>query len=293
MAIGELLIDGITSAPVQDLSQAVALNIHPGGSPGNFCRYLKRCGIPTAIIASVGNDGLGRILLDKVEEEGIDTKLICRQDRNTSFIVVARTSETPDFIAYRDADMYIDPIDPALITGASLLHTTAFALSRNPARESILQAFELAYRNGIPVSVDWNYAEEIWGKHNQAAAVFERLQQFNPLVKCSLDDIERFTGCKNSVEEACAFLDKVQASAICLTCGGEGVFYKAGGPNEAWQYQAAEKITVRNATGAGDAFWAGFVSSLYREQLLSQAVQQGIHVASVKLQDRWNELVPA
>jgi len=290
LAIGELLIDGITHIPVQDLSQATALHIHPGGSPGNFCRYLHRLGTDAILVATVGKDGFGRILRQKVAQEGIDTQYITQSKQHyTSFIAVARTGGTPDFIPYRDADMYIPAIAPALIDQARLVHTTAFALSKEPARAHILQAFEKAYQLGIPVSVDWNYARPIWGEEDDAPLVFEQLQLFRPLFKFSLDDIERFTGTRLTIEDACTWLGKLKASCICLTCGNEGVYYR-GGDERTWHFQPAEKIEVKNATGAGDAFWAGFISAYCSGASLENAIANGIRVASLKLQDKWHLL---
>lgn len=285
LAIGELLIDGITDSPVQDLSQATALKLYPGGSPGNFSRFLHRLGIPVRLIATVGEDGFGRILLQRLQEEGIDTTGIHQSNtHHTSFIAVARTSQTPDFIAYRDADMHIGKIDESSVRTSSLVHTTAFALSRDPAQATILQALEIASQQGIPVSVDWNYAAPIWGTDNESVQVFARLQLLRPLFKFSLDDVERFTG-RKTIGEACEWLDSIESTCICLTCGSQGVYYRS--TDTAWQFQPAEKIDVKNATGAGDAFWAGFISMYAKHVLLEDAVANGIRVASMQLRNKW------
>lgn len=289
LAIGELLIDGITALPVNDLSGASVLNLHEGGSTANFCRYLKRCGTASHIVSSVGRDGFGKILLNKMTDEGIDSSHIAQQEnRNTSFIAVARTSGTPDFIAYRDADIYIPPIAPALIAQASLVHTTAFALSKEPARSNIMDALLHAHSKGIPVSVDWNYAPEIWGSDNDAAKVFQQLQELDAYFKFSLDDVERFMGREATKEDAMAFLDNISSLATCLTCGKDGVYYKAKGHN--WSFVGAQAIIVKNATGAGDAFWAGFISAVSAGLDVAASINRGIWVASLKLQDRWGEL---
>lgn len=289
LAIGELLIDGITALPVNDLSGASVLNLHAGGSTANFCRYLARCGTASHIVSSVGRDGFGKILLNKMTGEGIDTSHIAQQEnRNTSFIAVARTPATPDFIAYRDADMHIPPVDPALIAQASLVHTTAFALSKEPARSNIMDALLQAHAQGIPVSVDWNYAPEIWGRDNDAMKVFQQLQQLDTYFKFSLDDVQRFTGREASKEDAMAFLHNIRSLATCLTCGKDGVYYKTKGHD--WSFVAARTIVVKNATGAGDAFWAGFISAVNAGQDVAAGISRGIEVASLKLQDRWGEL---
>ncbi|MBC8035223.1 MAG: sugar kinase [Chitinophagaceae bacterium] len=287
LAIGELLIDGITSTAVDNLSQATSMNIRPGGSTANFCRYLKRCRTDAEIVAAVGNDGLGEILLRKLKEDGLSTDHVLQlDDRVTSMVVVAKTAGTPDFLPYRDADKFIAPIDEALIARSSMVHSTAFALSHEPARTHILEAFNSASAQQIPVSVDWNYAEKIWGRNNDAQQVFKQIQIHKPLFKFSMDDIQRFLGKALSIEDARYYLQDLPATAICLTCGPEGVYYRDITGD--WKHVAAKKIHIRSATGAGDAFWAGFISAWHKKYSLEQCVITGVETAAIKLEGKWH-----
>lgn len=283
LALGELLVDAITQVPVDNLSQAELLKIHPGGSAANFSRYLYRCGTDVRLCACIGSDGFGDILLRKLQLDQLPLNYIhSSSNHNTSMIVVGRSSGTPDFIPYRDADMQLPAIDTSLINEAALVHTTAFSLSKQPARQHILNAFEQAYQQGIPVSVDWNYSEKIWGTNNDSEAVFAHLQTLHPLMKFSLDDISRFIGHTATIAEALDFLQPLPFEIQCLTCGADGVYYKT--TQNDWQFLAAEKIKVENATGAGDAFWAGFVHAYCSGHTHQECVQHGIQVASLKLQ---------
>lgn len=283
VAIGELLVDAITQIPVDNLSQAELLKIHPGGSAANFSRYLYRCGTEVKLCAAIGNDGFGRILLDKLNLDKLPTDhIFVSGDHNTSLIVVGRSSGTPDFIPYRDADLQIPSIDSELINNATLVHSTAFSLSKNPARTAILEAFKQANKQQIPISVDWNYSEKIWGLANDSQTVFSHLQSMNPLMKFSLDDITRYLGRTISIQDSLDFLNNLPFSIQCLTCGADGVYFKT--PEHTWQFLAAEKIKVENATGAGDAFWAGFIHAYCEKLTPAACVQHGIKVASLKLQ---------
>lgn len=285
LAIGELLVDAITSVQVTDLSQARYLNIHPGGSTANFCRYLSRCGTTARLAAAVGDDGFGKILLEKMASDGISAAHITvTPHHNTSLIVVGRNSYTPDFIPYRDADRHIPPVPPALVSGASLVHTTAFSLSSEPARSVIMQAFTQAYREGITVSADWNFSEKIWQSRRQAEELFASLQELEPLLKFSMDDVRRFAGRELNLQEAMDYLHPVRAKLLCLTCGAEGVFYKPANGN--WQFAPVVKISVENATGAGDAFWAGFIHGWNMGMQPAEAVQHGIDTSTLKLQGK-------
>jgi fructokinase len=282
LAIGEALIDAVTTDFVTDLSEARTLGLHPGGSPANLCRFVRSGGGAATLVAAVGQDGLGKILLDAIAATGIATAHVQQlAGRATSLIVVGRSRGTPDFIAYRDADRFLQPVDEALIAAASVVHTTAFALSRPPARDAILDAFGKAHARGIAVSVDWNYAEPVWGPGNDAAAVFNQFMQYRPLLKVSLDDVQRFTGEVLTVEAARAYLGGVPAGVTCLTCGAEGVWYK--GDNEDWSHLPAEPVVVKDATGAGDAFWAGFLTGWMSGQPTEGCVQRGIATAAQRL----------
>lgn len=283
LAIGEALVDIITTEFVEDLSQAHILRLFPGGSPANLCRFVQKCGGKATLIAAVGTDGLGKILLQAFAKTGLSTRYIQQlEEHATSIILLARSKHTPDFIPYRVADKYVTFTDDSLLSQVSVIHTTAFALSKSPAQENILNAFEMAYQKGITVSVDWNYAEPIWGKMNNARQVFNRVLSYAPLLKVSMDDIERYTGKTLVVETAKEYLQALPASVICLTCGAQGVWFKT--PETNWQHVSAQPVEVVDATGAGDAFWAGFLTYWMAKQPLLFCVENGIATAGKRLQ---------
>ncbi|MBC8083149.1 MAG: hypothetical protein H7Z21_08055 [Hymenobacter sp.] len=285
LAIGELLVDAISIDFVADLSEATTLRVVAGGSPANLCRFVRRGGGAATLVAAVGQDGLGRRLLQVVAEAGLSTVHIQQlPDYATSVIVVARSQGTPEFIQYRDADRHLQPVPEELITGAAVVHTTAFALSKAPARQTILAAFATAHAHHIPVSIDWNYAEAIWGRKNNAADIFREVLAYAPLLKVSLDDVSRFTGTALPAEAAKAYLDTVAAPAriTCLTCGADGVWFRCVG--HPWQYLPAQPIAkVLDATGAGDAFWAGFLICWMGQQPLPACVTHALHTAAQRL----------
>lgn len=282
LAIGEALIDAVSTEFVEDLSSARQLDLKPGGSPANFCRFLHQLGTPALLHAVLGADGLGKIILNDLREKQIDCSLLkISNEHATSMVVVGKTKGTPDFIPYRDADMQIGAIAPIMYKETDLVHTTAFALSREPAQTNILTALHLANRNGKQISVDWNYSPKIWGPENFASSVFSTLLSFQPLLKCSLDDIERFTNKIQSIDSAKDFLHELPARVTCLTCGSEGVWFKT--PEQDWQHRAAVPVEVKDSTGAGDSFWAGFVHAWLTENSLEDCIQLALGTAARRL----------
>jgi fructokinase len=284
LAIGELLIDALTVNFVKDLSEAHTLALHAGGSPANLCRFVQACGGKATLVAAVGNDGLGRMVLKAIDEAGISVDYIQQLDGHaTSLVVVGRSKGTPDFIAYRDADRHLQSVDQKLVHGARVVHSTAFALSKAPAQENILAAFRSAHSEGIAVSVDWNYAEPVWGPGQKAEGIFDQVMACEPLLKVSTDDIERFTGL-NGVDEAKAYLQTLPVQVVCLTCGLEGVWFRSSGA--AWQHLPAHPVEVKDTTGAGDAFWAGFLTGWMARLSIEECARQGIATAARRLEGK-------
>ncbi|WP_290708353.1 carbohydrate kinase family protein, partial [Flavihumibacter sp. CACIAM 22H1] len=172
-------------------------------------------------------------------------------------------------------------IDPTWFVNASLLHTTAFGMSKEPAQTHILTAIKQASVAGIQLSVDWNYAEKIWGPENNASLIFKAILSFRPLLKLSLDDASRFLGTPQSIESAKEFLSNFQTTVSCLTCGSEGVWYKVQDQN--WQFREALPVEVKDSTGAGDSFWAGFVHAWLNGQAIDKAIELALHTAARRL----------
>ncbi|WP_293742641.1 carbohydrate kinase family protein [uncultured Pedobacter sp.] len=283
LVVGELLADIISEFNIESLASPSRFLVSQGGSSANLCANLKWLGVDAELIATVGNDNLGTYLIRELKSVGIaDTYISRTSDEKTSIVLVGKNSGTPDFIAYRSADMIIKRMDENIIEACGILHTTAFALSKEPARSNILHAFEKAYQLGKYLSVDWNYAPSIW-QEDDGKDVFKKLMKMNPLLKISVDDLERFTGESLNIEEAVKWLDNLNAQIICLTCGKDGVWFKT--KNQAWQHKPALPVnSVIGVTGAGDAFWSGFLSAFVHEKSIDECISQALEVAKLKIE---------
>jgi len=282
LAIGELLADLVTEDYVNDLREAKSFHIYQGGSPANVCANLHWLGVKAALVSCVGNDGVGEMIIDTLRKTGLTTQYIYRSDvQPTSLVLVGRSKGTPDFIAYRMADRYIPAVDDQLVQSAQVIHTCAFALSKEPARGHILQALHRAKAQQKSISVDWNYAPEIWQETGQD--VFTEVVSLRPLLKVSMDDVCRFTGQHLSIEEARTFLSGFHAKVLALTCGKDGVWYRED--DQPWTFKPADMVKeVVDSTGAGDAFWSGFLSAFLQQKTTHECIGEALRLAGRKVQ---------
>ncbi len=285
LAVGELLVDFI-SEEMGTLAEAQHFARHQGGSPANLVRNLALLGNRVALVACVGNENLGRFLRRQLEEAGVLTDhLIVDPIAPTSVVVIARTAGTPDFIAYRAADVMIKPehLSDALLGRSTLYHTTCLAMSRNPAQDSILDGAVRAAAHGCTLSMDVNYAPSVWGERHAAQRIVAAYCRHGALVKASEDDVARlFDEDGIPPQEAVRRFHAWGARLVCLTLGAEGSFVS-------WDYGqrqarvAARRATVADATGAGDAYWAGFLTAWLDGHAPDTCADAGSAFAAIKL----------
>lgn len=287
IAVGELVVDLIGQEVCEDLSQAKEFHKYQGGSPSNLAANLSKMGKKTAVIASVGMDNFGKFLINSIQKAGVDVQHIQETwSVPTCLVVNTRTMGTPDFIAYRDADRYIsgEAITDNLLRNTRVFHTTCFGLSQKPAQETIMDAARRASELGCDLSIDLNYAPQIWPERQEAIDLIHQYCNLKPLIKVSLDDFERLLDKTDATrEEILNYFIVAGAKLVCLTLGNEGSILKQ--PNQHSIFVPTEKITLLgDATGAGDAYWAGFLSGWLDDLPIKKCAEAGSKLAALKIQ---------
>jgi|GEM_PF-119318 len=280
---GEVLIDLISAVPTDSLGEAGAFERHAGGSAANCATNLARLGVPTVLVATVGADGFGRFLADEAARTGVALRLRTAEGTPTSVAAVTRSRETPDFALYRHADRMLlpDQLPDALLGGARLFHTSGFALSREPARTTLLDAAARAAARGTALSVDLNVAPRTPWERTEALATARAFLALGPIVKLSRDDAARLFGEDRPDADVTDALLGWGARLVCLTCGADGAVVAT--PEARVAVPAAPVAHVADATGAGDAFWAGFLAAWLGGQPPAACAEAGGHLAALKL----------
>ena len=283
LAAGELLIDFISLSFAESLDDVQDFRRIAGGSPANLAANLARLGKRSGLAATVGNDDMGHYLRTFVEEVGVDTTCLQHVDQATTLILVTRSQEVSNFEAYRSADPQIttDQIPDELLASLKIFHTTCFGLSQEPARSTILSIAEKVKENGGQVSIDANYAGKIWPDQEEARQVLSRFYQLEPLVKFSEVDWLRLYGAPLvEPSQAAAFLHEKGVKVACITMGDKGCYVSQAGESH---FLPSREVEVRDTTGAGDAFWSGFLCAWLDEHQLLDCAKAGRKMAERKL----------
>jgi len=287
ICIGEVLIDFIGHEINTSINRTKDYHRFLGGSPTNVAVNSSRLGLHSILVASCGQDGLGDYVIRKLKANKVNTDFIGKSDTvPTSVIFVSKSTETPDFIPYRQADCEIfeNQLPDEIIANAKIFHTTCFALSKNPARQTILNRAKKAAALGLKLSIDINFSERIWPDREEAKQVLKEYLSNDPLVKLSEDDCYRLFASVKSEEFIFDYFHKMGVSTICLTKGKNGVV--VSDVEKGLFFQKAIPIEeIKDTTGAGDAFWTGFLFAQLNQYDLNTSITIAQKLASIKLQN--------
>lgn len=250
LCAGEILADMIGS--VRD--GGFVYERKAGGAPFNVACAAKRFGARVCFAGSVGDDLIGAFLEEFAKRRELDGLILKRdRERNTTlaFVQLDEKGER-SFCFYRKntADYHLPEIGDPLLREADIVHIGSLMLSEDAGREYAEKLAVRAHAFGKTVSFDVNFRTDIFRDTESALTIYRRIIRHADIVKFSEDEVEIF-GEK--------YLETLSDKLVCVTLGGAGSEWRRGGKGEK---VATIPVTPVDTTGAGDAFYAGFLSRL-------------------------------
>ena len=278
--IGEILVDMISDDYDTNFNSNKYSRFF-GGSPANITMNIKRLGGNPIITACVGNDGLGKFLINHLKNNNIDTNLINSVNHSTSMVLVTKSKETPLPIFYRSADYnleYNSDIDSTL-KNSKIVHFSCWPISQKNSRKTIEKVIYKAKENNILIGFDPNYHEMIWEKNHNGLEYIKNIISKVDIIKPSEVDAERIFGCDTPENQVKKFID-LGAKLVIMTLGKDGAIVTNGDETLKFKTFATEIV---DTTGAGDAFWSGFYTGLTKSYSLKDSLNLGFATSAFKL----------
>jgi sugar/nucleoside kinase (ribokinase family) len=227
------------------------MRLVPGGSSTIVAAGAARLGLPTSLVAAVGDDLFGRFMLDAMAERGVDTGgCVIRADVATGLTVALTRGDDRAILTAPGAiaTLRAEDVDGVRLRRATHLHVGSYFLLEG-LRPGLGELVRMARAAGATVSLD--------PQGDPAGGWDGGMRDLLP----SIDVL--FVN-----ETEAAAIDGARAGLVVVKRGARGA--SAGGVDV-----APPAVDAVDATGAGDSFDAGFLAAWLAGEPVEQALRLG------------------
>lgn len=266
-----------------------------GGSCSIFACQAAKLGLRVAILGKVGKDQFGELILNRMQESGVDTQYVeidaglktgcgialCKPDGDRAIMTYMGTINV---LTEGDVQDEWLALAQHLHHGSYYLHTGL--------RPGIPNIFRRARDLGLTISLDTNWDPEgRWGEG--LAEAIRMVDIFFP----NEQEAMRIANAEG-IQEAVRELHNLGAKIVAVKQGAKGAIVSDG---KNIQHCSVEPVTGGDSVGAGDSFDAGFLAGWLGGFSLEQALKIGCacgrsvasQVGGVKGQITWEEAIAA
>ncbi len=279
ITIGRASVDLYGAQVGGRLEDMASFQKYVGGSPTNMSVGTARLGLKSALLTRVGDEHMGRFIVEELAREGVETAGIVTDPARLTALVILGIRDEHRFplIFYREncADMGLceDDIDPAFIARARAVVATGTHLSHPRTEAAVLKALRLAREGGAQTALDIDYRPNLWGlsghgdgesRFIESAAVTSRLQATLPLFDLIVGTEEEFHiagGTTDTIAALRAVRALTPATLVCKRGPMGAAAFSGPIPDTLDQGEAGPgfPIEVFNVLGAGDGFMSGLL----------------------------------
>lgn len=259
--------------PDADGKHAVDGIEHGGGGPGATAAVaLARLGARVRLVTMLGDDHAADVQRAELAAAGVDCAHVrsAAGHRSAQAVIIVDRRAGTRAVFYARGDLpYLDPaaMDPGWLAGCDLLHCDG----HEPA--AALALATVARKRGLPVVMDAGTVRE--GSEALVAVCSDVIGS------------QRFAGELTGLDDPVAALRELRRRGpdrVATTCGAAGVLALAEEGDQVL-HVPAYAVDVRDTTGAGDAFHAGYAWARARGEPWREALEIGAAVAALKCRE--------
>jgi sugar/nucleoside kinase (ribokinase family) len=222
-----------------------------GGSAANVAAAAAQLGqVPARYLGCVGTDTAGDALVAGLTLLGVEVR-VQRRGSTGAIVILVEPGGERTMVPNRGAAVLLETVDDEWLDGLAMLHVPAYSLCQEPLATSALDALRRARARGTATSIDASSVGTLRGYGR------DRMRQL-------LAELAPGHLLANADEAAFLGLDErgyLPASTIVVKHGSDATTVRTpDGLCLSVPVLAVEE--VRDTTGAGDAFAAGYLSAV-------------------------------
>ncbi len=277
--VGDLVEDVIVwlGEPVQHGTDSKVEIFHTrGGSGANVAGFAAALH-PTRFLGCVGDDHVGRFLVDDLEGKGVDVRVQRRGKSGTIVILIDEKGERT-MLPQRGASMLLQDVSDDWIDGMELLHVPAYSFDGGPLQRTACDLIRRIKKRGGLVSVDASSTGML--QHFGVDQFLDLMAELGPDFIIANQTEAALLQLSNSGIPGDGLTRLPQTIVVAKSGPEPTVVHIPGGQRLVVPVPPVE--CVRDLTGAGDAFAAGFLAGYLQTRNLEEACVTG-HATAAKV----------
>lgn len=258
-----------------------------GGAPANFAYHVSQFGLPSCVISAVGDDALGKEILENFTSKGLNHKVATVPYPTGTVQVEIDQAGIPQYDIKENVAWDNIPFTPELEELAK--HTQAICFGSLAQRNVVSRETINKFLDTMPHTPDTLRVFDI----NLRQGFYNKEILCNSMKRCNilkindeeLITISRLFGYPGiDLQDKCwILLGKYNLKMLILTCGVNGSYVFTPGKVS---FQPTPMVEVADTVGAGDSFTAAFIASILKgktvEEAHTKAVQTSAFVCTKK-----------
>ncbi len=252
-----------------------------GGAPVNFAYHVGQLGIESLAISAVGNDELGREIMDILQEKRINNIVPLVAEPTGTVQVTLDEKGVPSYEICEGVAWDNIPCNKELVEVAKSCRAFCFGSLAQRAEQSrnainlfldsmdsgddALRIFDINLRQAF---YSREIIEESFKKSNVLKINDDEFRTVGNMLGYDGEDFERGSR---------LLMERYGLKMVILTCGeiGSHIFYEGGS-----SFLPTPKVEIADTVGAGDSFTAAFVASLLSGKSIEESHRKAVEVSA-------------
>jgi sugar/nucleoside kinase (ribokinase family) len=243
-----------------------------GGQVSSAMVGVQRLGLRAAYVGKVGYDNEGRMLIESLQKEGVDctgVKIAVGAKTQGAVIIIEQFSGERTIMWYHDdgTRIPVEEVKREQIVRGRVLHIDGFDT------KAAIQAAEWAHEAGMPVTIDLD-------------TVYPGVDELLPKVDCLITSqglANELAGTMDERQALKTLCKNYGCYLVAMTQGSRGALAYVEG-----QFLASSAFrppVLKDTTGAGDAFRAGFIYGLCKGLSIEETMRAANAVAALQCRE--------